>query len=471
MESVITMLSELASEIEEREPSLDIYDKLVASEVVLLNDYYNSIGHPLSPGDPTGGILELSPILYFLNNPPEGFEVEVKLLVGVLDIVDHRSLPESSISTKLWPKIIERTVSPGLIASDGTVYGMNKYDQLDPGWLISVAGWIYHWAQPGKIHPFATGAKTIPLAGSGSIKIGIVGDWGTGKYGANGGPAPAVMQSLQASHVKPDYLMHLGDVYYAGDETEEQENLLDLWPAQWGPGKKQAFTLNSNHEMYDGANGYFKTALATGGPFTAQAGVSYYAATFGNWLILGLDSAWHSDPAKMYMYGSIGGAQGKQGQWITELVTDPNQTFTKVMVLTHHNPMTTAGDAAEEFTPLYTEVLDALQGKAPDYWYFGHTHNGVAYKHTSFMGAQGTKARLCGHGAMPFGNAWIFASGDGKDYIDYYAHTPVPGSQVLMRNGFATVELHADGGITETMYELTDDLSDPFAAWSATADN
>ena len=48
------------------------------------------------------------------------------------------------------------------------------------------------------------------------------------------------------------YTIDLGDGYYSGRPDEEQSNLLNLSPA----GSVANFTLNSNHEMYSGGQGY-----------------------------------------------------------------------------------------------------------------------------------------------------------------------------------------------------------------------
>jgi hypothetical protein len=42
---------------------------------------------------------------------------------------------------------------------------------------------------------------------------------------------------------------------------------------------------------------------------------------------------------------------------------------------------------------------DAL-GREPDYWYWGHLHNGICY-----AAQGGLHARCAGHGAIPYGNA------------------------------------------------------------------
>ena len=57
--------------------------------------------------------------------------------------------------------------------------------------------------------------------------------------------------------LQPHLTIHLGDVYYAGTETEEQQLLVNLWPS----GSMGALALNSNHEMYSGGTPYFNVAL------------------------------------------------------------------------------------------------------------------------------------------------------------------------------------------------------------------
>lgn len=276
------------------------------------------------------------------------------------------------------------------------------------------------------------------------------------------------MTDIQCLPTCPDYLIHLGDVYYAGIGFEEQDNLLNGWPAIFGPGKNNAFTLNSNHEMYDGANGYFKTALASSGPFATQSGSSYFALTFGDWVILCLDSAYYASADKMYMVGSIGTSRGAQAKWIQSNFGSLHGK--KVIVMTHHNPMDVTGSTLEgtdEDTQLWKVVVDSLGG-APAYWYFGHTHNGVVYSSTSAMGQSGTLARLCGHGAIPFGKASALPAALESSVIEYFTDTPVPDEFPKVYNGFATLELTADS-IEENFYELTGTPKALKKAWSSGA--
>jgi hypothetical protein len=127
-----------------------------------------------------------------------------------------------------------------------------------------------------------------------------MGDWGTGTWAdENSALCPSQLVSSAIKDLAPDIVIHLGDVYYHGSGDEEKTNLLDCWTG----GSKGSFTLNSNHEMYDGAYGYFGTTL-NNSIFNIQQGTSYFAITFKNWIIFGLDSA-YNDKSRFYLDGTL----------------------------------------------------------------------------------------------------------------------------------------------------------------------
>ena len=150
--------------------------------------------------------------------------------------------------------------------------------------------------------------------------------------------------------LKPDYILHVGDTYYGGtplvndtngkiyyDPGEEVNHLVKPWPAGF---EGKSFTLNSNHEMYSGANGLFynayganQTPVGANTPFSAHQGSSCFALTLGDWTILGLDSAFHGKVKKAFMTGSLGDLDGTQAKWIKGLHLNPDKTI----VFTHHN--------------------------------------------------------------------------------------------------------------------------------------
>src|SRR5260221_10518533 len=56
------------------------------------------------------------------------------------------------------------------------------------------------------------------------------------------------------------HVIHLGDIYYSGLETEDQRRFLDPWPVtpeQAGAGVT-SWSLNGNHDMYSGGFGFFR---------------------------------------------------------------------------------------------------------------------------------------------------------------------------------------------------------------------
>jgi len=269
----------------------------------------------------------------------------------------------------------------------------------------------------------------------------------------------------------PDYIIHLGDVYYAGTPQsntpngqyyfwsgEEADNMLQYWPPRH---RGKSFTLNSNHEMYSGANGYFTDALnaanrGAGSIFKAQQGSSCFALKFGDWTILGLDSAFLSSSFNAFMTGSIGGANGTQGQWIQSLHPDPSKTI----VMTHHNGF---ADDCSSVYPLWAEINGSLNGD-PYAWYWGHVHNALVYKSPLTIPANGTQppfttrtyARCLGHAALPYG---LSPALNNKPILWHEKNLqPAPSKQLY--NGFGILTLSLNGvnqvnNIQEQFYDLS----------------
>jgi hypothetical protein len=172
------------------------------------------------------------------------------------------------------------------VGADGEIWGTGKYENLDPGWAGSIASWLEHLIA-GK-HAFNNTAPEIPIPDD--VQIAVAGDWGTGDWRSDSNPAPSTDVRTQIKFLKPHLTIHLGDVYYAGTNDEEDHLLVGLWPA----GSLGSLTMNSNHEMYSGATPYFEKALAN--PlFALQQNCSFFALENANWVIVGLDSAYYSN--------------------------------------------------------------------------------------------------------------------------------------------------------------------------------
>jgi hypothetical protein len=168
-------------------------------------------------------------------------------------------------------------IAVSTISDEGDLVGKAPYESLDIKWAEAAVRWLENFP-PAKKAPFRTHPPTITM--DPQVSIAIAGDWGTGTtYRTDGLPAPAAKVARQISDRTPEYTVHLGDVYYAGTTSEEQKNFLGLWPS----GSVGSFTLNSNHEMYSGANGYF-LALQDD-QFRLQGGNSYFVLQNDDWFV------------------------------------------------------------------------------------------------------------------------------------------------------------------------------------------
>jgi hypothetical protein len=403
------------------------------------------------------------------HNLLEPFATHLNSLVGLL-----RDQVPAQITPDVYRGLRSSLAAEGgFVSPDGAIYGLGQYELLDPRWFFSLLNHLVTlWLGP--VPTVVDPPAVLPLGAPGarSLTIALVSDWGTGRYTVgrdHDGPALDVMNQIMT--LRPDYLIHLGDVYYSGTPRpesfedrllipprEEVHNFLGDWPRTNGQGiaRGWSFALNSNHEMYAAGAGYFQDVLGDE-RFSAQRNggraSSIFALSFGGWTILGLDSAYF-DPSPMVMTGSLGGARSLQARWIRSVVQDP----ASCIVLTHHAPITY--DAASLCTyensgqtyGLWPELTAAL-GQGPAAWYYGHLHNGVIYKPgLRVTGSSPTRFRCLGNGSLPYGSASGLI---GNDQIACFYQTPNPldPSGIRIRNGFVLLSLSADGHIDETFYQ------------------
>lgn len=474
--SSLNSVEELLARVPDTEQRLSgLYDYLMASEKLLLAmiEDVNAGVQPRPVAPDQEGDLEFGLFLYWLKNLDEKTDAQLNLSgPNALALSAVRTFaPPSLLSANIYTAFVNRVSATGVVAADGTLYALSWYAQLDPLWLTTLPNYAINLIDPKSIyHPYpapsASYKATINTAQS-SISIAIVGDWGTGPYGhdfGGHGPAIAVMNAMKS--VSPDYAVHLGDVYYSGTDMrlpmhEEKNNLLTPWDTGLSDSGRN-FTINSNHEMYGGGQGLMGVALGSGTPFSHQNNSPYFALDYGKWVIIGLDSAYF-DTSMLYMQGALGDANNTQQKDFVKSLGDLSQK--KVLVMTHHNPMSYDGNSIVPNKQAGQGIWDAmvhLLGKQPDLWYWGHLHLGVAYNAKSILGAKGTVCRCVGHGAIPYGNAYGIDTAN----VDYYAHTPLAEDSNQVQNGFAVLKLDADGGFSEVFYEVTNN-GDRVVGWQS----
>ncbi len=411
------------------------------------------------PPDSEPGTLELGPVLYLVDTWLSKHHPE---LYSALRTV---GLPPSAVQSGDFARWEHELNTTGIVAGDGTLFGsprVARYAQFDPGWPLAAVEYMLSEAGiPGHRYPFQhDNPKVLSVAAAYTVRIAMVGDWGSGPWGDgpwgsddHGRPAPAMLVLDQINDQQPDITIHLGDVYYGGTAAEEKQHLLALWHA----GRLGNFTLNSNHEMYDGGRGYFETALDPNGVFGDQQRTSYFAIESDDWVILGLDTAYY-DTSVGFMDGAL------TDQYQIDFV----RAFTnkkRVIILTHHNALNAPGTdfvRNPKSGALWDNLVTALEGRCPDFWYWGHLHNGIVYKALPWAVKSGpaprTRCRCLGHGALPFGKAYYLVQQ--PDNVEYCAQTEMadrvaPYQSLRVKNGWVMLTIDRNS-LTEEFWETGD---------------
>lgn len=379
------------------------------------------------------GSIEYGWVLYFLNE-------YASWLPG---------LPPTQITSANWKAWSVIWNGNGVCYGDGSLVNTSQYAVMDLRWAFALLGYLENYNNK---HPLGATYKTINISTATyptQLNLGLFGDWGTSPtLETNSKPSPSNEVITQLSALNPDILIHLGDVYYAGTAGEEQDNLL----AQWKAAPAGNFALNSNHEMYSGANGLFDPTLCNP-VFAGQGNNTFFVINYGDWIIAGLDSAWNA--TSMYMDGAI--TDSTQIALLNSLSGWTAQGK-KLLILTHHNPIIEPGGQTNS---LWTDVTGSgALNSNPDYWYWGHVHNGIVYAITPVTG--NTACRCLGHAAIPYGNATWFENNPNVSFFTNAVPNPCTGNPVQAMNGFAVLSLTPTGGITETWY-----YQDGTVAWTS----
>lgn len=228
----------------------------------------------------------------------------------------------------------------------------------------------------------------------------FIADWGTGQ------PAAKALLARVASRF-PDVVIHLGDVYYSGSETEVQNYFYAIWQATlglpkvpWGQkltdftAKPATFHLPGNHDMYAGGAPYYTVIDMLGQP------ASYFCLRNNNWQFLAMDTSLHD--ANPMTVDDATDVDDQELTWAKDKIN--NAGGRKTILLTHHQLYTRfekiGGQAVNQ------NLLHKLQDVLPSLtaWLWGHEHNMVIYgKYQNVLG------RCIGHGAFPVSNQPAFS--------------------------------------------------------------
>jgi len=290
----------------------------------------------------------------------------------------------------------------------------------DPRWVW--AGVIILWNRQNNPAPFnATPPAPIPVADN--ARILLVGDWGSGLPRAQ-----AVARHMRhelddgIAARREQHVIHLGDVYYTGGEREYRERFLKHWPV--APDEDiGSYSLNGNHDMYQGGHAYFGTCLADA-RFARQERSSFFALRSTHWQLLGLDTSYED-----------AGLYGEQAQWaLARLDESPDL---RTVLLSHHQPFSAYEPGAGV---LRQKIAPVLETNRIDAWFWGHEHRCLVYEPHMKIGF----SSCVGHGGIP---EYLIAR-EGTPYreplrYDYrrrYGNGPEPWDTF----GFAVLDLDGD---------------------------
>jgi len=203
-----------------------------------------------------------------------------------------------------------------------------------------------------------------------ALRVAVLGDWGTGLYGA-----PICAKSIRKDAKRYGQLLHLGDVYYSGTESEVDARFRSLWPKVPGAVSR---ALNSNHAMYSGGYAYFDTTLKEFGQSS-----SCFAMQNARWLLVGLDSA-YAEHDLAYDHAT----------WPRGLVAAAGER--KVVLFSHHQPYSLVDNQGPKLVAKLGRLLAARKNFA---WYWGHEHCCVRYDAHPAWDLRGC---CIGHGGYPY---------------------------------------------------------------------
>lgn len=219
--------------------------------------------------------------------------------------------------------------------------------------------------------------------------LALYGDWASGTQVAD----------TVAGHIRarrPDTTIHMGDIYFVGDEDEARENFLGqevpgspFRAVAYPAGTQRSFAMNGNHEMYARGRGYFRHVL----PALGQKS-SFFALENEHWRVLALDSGYHSItwPFWELIVKPDCHLPDAVVDWLKTAITpDPRGTI----ILTHHQPFSyyEAG-----FPRLIEQIAQVLGG--PVLWLWGHEHWLSLYAPVEASGMT-IHGRCIGHAGMP----------------------------------------------------------------------
>ena len=303
------------------------------------------------------------------------------------------------------------------------------------------------------------GVYQLQATGGAAVTVGMAGDWGTGT-------PEAYTVTEHMNRLEPHFTIHLGDIYYVGDELSVRENFLGVddpqtpyRPVTWRLGTLGSFALNGNHEMYAKGHAYFNEVLPNlGVRKVGEAKLSGQQASFfclknTDWRILALDTGYNSTS---FFFPSCR-LEDALINWLSDPVklADPGDRC-GIVILTHHQ---------------YFSAFEAKYGRPakqlatfinrPVLWFWGHEHRLALYGMCKVGNGIEAFGRCVGHGGMPIKLETPKDKEVNKYRLAVYDKRPYAkiGDTAVGRNGFVNLSFEGPK-LTVQYYCLKKEMAD-----------
>ena len=307
------------------------------------------------------------------------------------------------ISARLGLAWLEARVGGDTLAA-ARLHDALKGSDFDPNWLEALERYLIYFGPDGcrRAVPYRSPAQV----GDGVLtlrpgaRIALISDWGLGTDAAD-----RVLR--QAASLRPDVLIHLGDVYYSGTAREYELNFRKPIAARLGEDGDRipVYILSGNHDMYSGGAAYYAMLDRLNPPPVRQP-ASWFClrSEDQSWQVLAMDTGLHDhDPLSGLGSAVQTFVEPEEVAWHLARIRE----FPGRSILLSHHPLFSAfrqlrpHEPDGSLSPLNQALLDDFgpvlaEGRVAA-WFWGHEHTLAIYQ--PYAGLR--RGRCVGNGAVP----------------------------------------------------------------------
>lgn len=294
--------------------------------------------------------------------------------------------------------------------------------------LVKVRDWIWEYLQyrtrrKRDVLPYPPDDSGIyPLtaaAGGDTVRLAFTGDWGKGPDSRAG----AVAAAMEAG--RPDFTVHLGDIYPVGRSADVRRNFLGMGAdgVRWPEGLVGTLALPGNHEYQSGGHAFFDEVLpamhiVVDGRSQPQR-TSFFCLENVHWRVIGLDTGNESVHRfgkeaffhllnKIPFINRLAWVQDHKTwlpetemEWLRDVLASERDDPRGLIFMSHHQVYTALDRRGGNPKP-GKQVASLLPPGREAIWFHGHGHIQGTYRMQRLRGAANDfslAARAVGHGS------------------------------------------------------------------------